>query len=177
MDEPARIVSPASSACQPASTCETFCGVMREEYSERKLLFGMALRPQNSPRPSSATSAMTWLLRSIDHSLSASAARRACAAGIICDPGSLAFPASASQCRRTRSGSNRNRPPTLVVNSRGLRMKSRTSATASFVGPTERGRSSSSRRGKRAKPSSISIARTAVAPRGIPCSLSVRLMS
>jgi hypothetical protein len=31
---------------------------MREEYSDRKLFLGMALRPQNSASPSSATSAM-----------------------------------------------------------------------------------------------------------------------
>jgi hypothetical protein len=37
---------------------ETFCGVMREEYSDRKLFLGMALSPQNSASPSSATSAM-----------------------------------------------------------------------------------------------------------------------
>ena len=56
---------------------------MREEYSDRKLFLGMALSPQNSASPSSATSAMTWLLRSIDHSLSASAARKAWPAGIM----------------------------------------------------------------------------------------------
>src|SRR5208337_248465 len=73
----AKRFSPLSCACHRASRRETFCGVMREEYSDRKLFLGMALSPQNSASPSSATSAMTWLLRSIDHSLSASEARRA----------------------------------------------------------------------------------------------------
>jgi hypothetical protein len=50
---------------------------MREEYSDRKLFLGTALSPQNRASPSSATSAMTWLLRSIDHNLSASEARNA----------------------------------------------------------------------------------------------------
>src|SRR5437016_2812651 len=62
---------------------------MREEYSDRKLFFGMALRPQNRASPSSATSAMMWRLRSIDHSLRASEARSACAAGIMREPGRL----------------------------------------------------------------------------------------
>src|SRR5262249_12800052 len=117
------------------------------------------------------------LLRSIDHSLSASEALSACSAGIMREPGRFAFTANASVSRRTRSGMNRNRPPTLVVNSLGLRENSRTSATASLVGPTAARRSSSSRRGKAAKPSSRRIARTAVAPRGVPSSLSTRLMS
>ena len=69
--------SPVSRSCHSASKRETFCGVMREEYSDRKLFLGMALSPQNSASPSSATSAMTWLLRSIDHSLSAKQARSA----------------------------------------------------------------------------------------------------
>ena len=55
---------------------------------------GIALSPQNSASPGSATSAMTWLLRSIDQSLRASAARSACAAGIITEPGSRAALAS-----------------------------------------------------------------------------------
>ena len=59
---------------------------------------------------------MTWLLRSMDHSLSASAQRRACDAGIILEPGSLAREASSWICRRTRSGRNRNKPPQRVVN-------------------------------------------------------------
>jgi len=63
---------------------------MRDEYSERKLFFGITLRPQNRPSPSSAMSAMMWLLRSIDQSLSASEARSACSAGIMREPGSLA---------------------------------------------------------------------------------------
>src|SRR2546430_13694669 len=84
---------------------------MREEYSDRKLFFGMALKPQNRASPSSATSAMMWLLRSIDHSLRASEARSACAAGIMREPGSFASRASASVSRRTRSAMNRNSPP------------------------------------------------------------------
>src|ERR1700738_4433105 len=115
---------------------------MREEYSDRKLLLGMALSPQNSASPSSATSAMTWLLRSMDHSLSASEVRSACPAGIMREPGSLAFRASASLSRRIRSGTNRNNPPTLVVNSREPSTKLRTSATASVLGPTDVGQGS-----------------------------------
>lgn len=65
----------------------------------------------------------------------------------------------------------------LVVNSRVLRVKLRTSATASVVGRTPTGRSSSRRRGNGAKPSSARISRTAVVPRGVPCSLSSREMS
>src|ERR1700757_4553264 len=117
-DWPERIASPAIWACQPASKCDTFCGVIREEYSARKLFLGMLLRPQKSARPSSATSAITWVLRSMDHSLSASEARSACPAGIMREPGSLAFSASASPSKWIRSGMNRKSPPTLVVNSR-----------------------------------------------------------
>src|SRR6516162_1583154 len=84
---------------------------MREEYSDRKLFLGMALSPQNNASPSSATSAMMWLLRSIAHSLSASEARSACAEGTMREPGSLAACASASLSSRTRSGTNRNSPP------------------------------------------------------------------
>src|SRR5215469_5969395 len=69
---------------------------MREEYSDRKLFLGMALSPQNSASPSSATNAMTWLLRSIDHSLSAREARSAWADGTMPEPGSLAACAHAS---------------------------------------------------------------------------------
>jgi hypothetical protein len=61
-------------------------GIFRQE-----VFLGMALRPQNSARPSSATSAITWLLRSIDHSFSASEARSAWADGIMREPGSLAL--------------------------------------------------------------------------------------
>src|SRR5438445_4308466 len=112
---------------------------MREEYSDRKLFLGMALRPQNSASPSSATSAMTWLLRSIAHNLSASEARSAWAAGIMREPGSLAPCASASLARRTRSGTNRNNPPVRVVNSRGPSTKSPTLATARALGPIRTG--------------------------------------
>ena len=43
------------------------------EYSERKLFLGIAFSPAKSASPESAASDMTWLLRSIDQSLSASA--------------------------------------------------------------------------------------------------------
>src|SRR5919109_2451587 len=62
--------------------CDFLRGNARE-YSDRKLFFGMTLRPENRPRPSSATSAMMWFLRSIDQSLSAREASKACGAGII----------------------------------------------------------------------------------------------
>src|SRR5215471_17803038 len=120
------MASPARWSCHSASSLATFCGVMRDEYSDRKLFLGMALRPQNRASPSSATSAMMWLLRSMDHSLSASEARSACVAGIMLEPGSLAPSASALALRRTRSGMNRNNPPTRVVNSCAGRTKSRT---------------------------------------------------
>jgi hypothetical protein len=74
--------SPANGSCHRASSRETFCGVIREEYSDRKLFFGMTLSPQNSARPLSATKAMIWLFRSMAHSFRASEARKACAAGI-----------------------------------------------------------------------------------------------
>jgi DDE_Tnp_1-associated len=111
---------------------------MREEYSDRKLFLGMALRPQNSARPSSATSAM--IRTQLERCARGSCRRGLCAlAGgkfvraedeviDICDglsvgsdpngtllierePGSLAPCASASPSRRTRSGLNRNSPP------------------------------------------------------------------
>src|SRR5882757_8611977 len=129
-------------------------GVMREEYSDRKLFFGMALRPQNKARPSSAMSDIMWLLRSIDHNLSASEVRSAWAAGIMLEPGNLPAPASSpSPSNCTRSGMNRNSPPIRVVNSRSVRMKSLTLAIGSTVGATWEGRSSSRRRGRGAKPS------------------------
>jgi hypothetical protein len=62
-------------------------GSTREEYSERKLFLGMALRPANKAKPSSATRAMTWLRRSTHQSLRARQARSACSAGIILELG------------------------------------------------------------------------------------------
>ena len=88
--------------CQAASRLETLLGVMREECSARKLFLGMALRPQNRARPWSATSAMTWLLRSIDQSLRARAARKACSAGIMREPDR-----AASAARRRRGARDR----------------------------------------------------------------------
>src|ERR1700740_1745495 len=58
------------------------------------------------------------------HSLSASEARSAWAAGIMREPGSLAACANASLSSCTRSGMNRNSPPIRVGNSRGVRTKS-----------------------------------------------------
>src|SRR5271169_4416345 len=65
-------------------------GIFRQEA-----LLRHDIEAAEQSEPSSATSAMMWLLRSIDHSLSASAARSACAAGIMREPGSLAPCASA----------------------------------------------------------------------------------
>ena len=107
----------------------------------------------------------------MDQSLRASAARSAWAAGIMREPGSLAASANASVSIRTRSAINRNSPPTRVVNSRDESVKSPTLATASALGPTRPGRSSSSRRGKGANPSAARTSRTAVALSGVPCSL------
>ena len=89
----------------------------------------MALSPENKASPSSATKAMTWLLRSIDQSFRASEARSACSAGIIFEPGSRAAAANRSVLSRTRSGTKRKRPPQRVLNDRGSRENSRTSAT------------------------------------------------
>ena len=45
-----RLAGRLARASRP-SRRETFCGVMREEYSDRKLFFGMTLRPQNKREP------------------------------------------------------------------------------------------------------------------------------
>src|SRR5450631_3924144 len=114
----------------------------------------------------------------IDHNLSASAARKACSAGIIADPGSLAAPARLSTSRRTRSGTNKNSPPQLVINCvPGASVKVRTSATGSTVGAGPTGRSSSRRRGSGAKPSARNTSRTAVGLKGILRSLSTSAIS
>ena len=78
----------------------------------------MALSPQNSASPSSATMGMTWLLCSIDHSLSASIERSACSAGIILEPGRPARLASDSTSSATKSGTNKNRPPDRLETAR-----------------------------------------------------------
>ena len=88
----------------------------------------MRFSAQNSPSPWSATSAITWLLRSMAQSLSARQARSAWARGIIFEPGSRAVSAIGSSLRRTRSGTNRNNPPQRVTNRRGARSKVRASA-------------------------------------------------
>src|SRR2546422_2727834 len=64
---------------------------------------------------------MTWLCRSMDQSLRARQLRNACSAGIILDPGIWLLWANWSNFRRTRSGTNKNRPPQRVVNVRGAR--------------------------------------------------------
>src|SRR5579864_7405037 len=83
---------------------------MREEYSDRKLFLGMALSPQNSASPSSATSAMMWLLRSIAHSLSASEARSEWADGTMREPGSLAACAHAIAVKAHQIGDEQEQP-------------------------------------------------------------------
>src|SRR5215470_9012474 len=52
--------------------------------------------------PLVGTSAMMWLLRAIDHSLSASEALSACSAGIMREPGRFAFTANTSVSRPDR---------------------------------------------------------------------------
>src|SRR2546426_10241990 len=84
---------------------------MRQEYSLKKLFLGLTFKPENKARPSSATSGMTRLLCSRDQSLSAKQARKACAGGIIREPGRRAAWASVSTGRRASSGRDRNRPP------------------------------------------------------------------
>src|SRR6266498_4298617 len=76
---------------------------------------------------------MAWLLRSIDQSLRAKQARKACSEGIIFDPGRWALWASLWSCRCTMSGRKRNRPPQWVTKERSLRWNWRTSATGSIV--------------------------------------------
>src|SRR2546422_313312 len=83
---------------------------------------------------------MTWLCRSMDQSLRARQLRNACSAGIILDPGIWLLWANWSNFRRTRSGTNKNRPPQRVVNVRGARDRFRTSAMGSMVGRGRSGR-------------------------------------
>src|SRR6516225_3325062 len=77
--------------------------------------------------------------------------------------------ARVSKWRRRRSGMNRNSPPHWVLIVRGVSEKARTSATASTVGRGRGGRSSSPRRGRRAKPSWRRTSWTAVGLKGLPC--------
>jgi hypothetical protein len=65
-------------------------------------------------------------------------------------------------------GDEQDEAADLSVKWRGAREKARTSATASVVGPTTAGRSSSRRRDSGAKPSALSTSRTAVALSGAP---------
>ncbi len=121
---------------------------------------------------------MTCPLRSIDHSLSASAQPRARDAGIILEPGSLAREASVSSRRRTRSGRNRNKPTQPALNCvRGPGARLRTSATGSVLGITHSSHSSSPRRGIGAKPSSRDTSRTAVEFKGVLRSFRAWLIS
>ena len=80
--------------------------------------------------------------------------------------------------RRTISqGRNRNRPPNLVRKWRGVRSSWRTSAMSATTGRGWSGRSSSSRRGSLAKPSSLKIAATAAGLSDSPSRARARLMS
>ena len=98
-------------------------------------------------------------------------------AGIILEPGKRLTLASASRSKPASNGRNRNRPPQRVWKLRGARENWRASATASTVGPTRTGRSSSRRRGSAAKPSALSTSRTAVGLSGSERSLSAWLIS
>ena len=71
----------------------------------------MALSPANNARPSSATRAMMWFLRSIDQSLRAKADRSAWGAGITFEPGSCAARASSGRSRRMSSGHEQEQAP------------------------------------------------------------------
>ena len=135
-------------SCQAASRLRaSWRESMREEYSERKLFLGMALRPQNSARPSSATRAMTWLLRSIDQSLRARQARRACAAGIILEPGSWAACGEPVELEADQVRDEQEEPAAGGGEAARARGRTRaTSATASTVGP-RRGRAAPRRGG------------------------------
>ena len=121
---------------------------------------------------------MTWLLRSMDQSLSASAQRRACAAGIILEPGSLAAAASSCELQAHQVGQEQEEAAAAGGEPRaGCSENSRTSATASAVGPRCSGRSSSPRRG-----SGRSLPRAGPRARrwgsaAMPCSLRAWLIS
>src|SRR6266496_4364743 len=137
----------------------------------------MALSPANNASPSSKTAGIAWLVRAAPNSLSASRERRAAAAGIIFEPGSPACRHSVSRSRLARAGRNRNSPPTSVRRLRGASVKARTSAVAAWLAAARPGRSSSARRGSRAKPASLRMAQTAGADSGSPASASTAAMS
>src|SRR5262249_19461434 len=102
---------------------------------------------------------------------------RAQPAGIIAEPGKLAWRTRRSKGTAARLGRNRNSPPNWVRKARGARSSWRTSATSAVVGREPGGRSSSRRRGRRAKPSSLRRLETAAGLRGWPSSRRVWLMS
>src|SRR5512143_1305072 len=132
-------------------------GSMRQLYSVRKERLGGRLSPANSARPSSKTSLMTWLWRAEPNSLSASSARIAQAAGTWREPGKRACASRFSKGIRPSQGRNRNKPPKRVRTLRGLKSRARTSAAAAAWARGCSGRSSSRRRGRRAKPSASTL--------------------
>src|ERR1039458_963331 len=104
----------------------------------------------------SVTKSMTWLLRSAPISFRARRLRTAWAAGIICELGKRAAVTTACRSMRSSKGRNRKRPAKGVRKEQGDRSRRRTSATSAISGFTVTGRSSSARRGRREKPSSLS---------------------
>ena len=58
-------------------------GGIRWEQVARKVVFGTTFKPANKAIPSSKTKSITWLLRSVLESFSASSDSQACGAGII----------------------------------------------------------------------------------------------
>ena len=118
----------------------------------------MTLRPANRASPWSKTRSMTWLLRSLPISLRASRLRRACSAG---DHRAIRAGAASWTTRRRSSrcisGHEEEQAGDAgAEGARSDRSSCRTSATAAASGLRVAGRSSSRRRGSRAKPSSRS---------------------
>ena len=102
---------------------------------------------------------------------------RARSAGTIVEPGKPAWRRMRLRGTCTSKGTKRNKPPNWVRHWLGCKSSWRTSATAAATGRASAGRSSSRRRGKRAKPSSFKINETATGPRTMFSRARARLMS
>jgi hypothetical protein len=85
---------------------------MRQLYSVKKDLLGMAFSPANNASPSSKTWLITWPCLAFPKSFRAKRDLIACSAGIIFDPGK---PAKISPSGSwAKYGRNRKRPPHFV---------------------------------------------------------------
>ena len=143
---------------------------MRHEYSERKLFFGKTLRPANSPtrrRPEGHHVALP-----LDGPQLQGQRRSRGVAGRdhlrARQPASWMAP---SRFSRTRSGTNRNRPPQAVVNRRGASEKPRDIGDRLDRRPRTRRALVVQAPGSGAKPSAFRTSRTAVGLSGCCCSL------